>query len=325
MAADLAVPAASKPGATTGPARHERWFGAMGTVGHVIVLGGSEADLLAAEDRVRRLEARWSRFVGSSEVSCLNAAGGDPVVVSAETIALVRRATEARYRCRGWFNPFLARELAAAGYDRDFELLAPAAAAAPGPAAPTTASAGGGPDTGPAPVLVDRRHDTVQLLGGVGFDPGGIGKGLAADMVSSWLVQERGVAGALVNVGGDLRAHGAVPPDGWSVGIDDPFDPTRPPVATVRLSSCAMCTSTPLKRRWKAPDGSEANHVIDPRTRRPAVIEVASVTVNAPDAWLAEALATAVMLAGPEVGTALLRSAQASALVVGLDGRLGRL
>jgi len=87
----------------------------MGTVCHAIVLGGGEPDLLAAEDRVRRLEARWSRFIGTSEVSCLNTAGGEPVVVSADTITLIRRATEARYRCRGWFNPFLANELDSVG------------------------------------------------------------------------------------------------------------------------------------------------------------------------------------------------------------------
>ena len=47
----------------------------------------------------------------------------------------------------------------------------------------------------------------VRLLDGVGFDPGGIGKGLAADLVATAAV-DLGADGAMVSLGGDLRVAG---------------------------------------------------------------------------------------------------------------------
>jgi thiamine biosynthesis lipoprotein len=322
----LADPRSTGPGATATPSRHEVRFRAMGTNCHVVVLGGDPDHVAAGEAEVRRFESLWSRFLATSDVGRLNAAAGAPVDVDPDTRLLLERAVEARHRTDGWFDPFMAHELVERGYDRDFADLPPAR---PGDGqGPAERPAIGEPLRRPAPITLARPdasgRTAVRLHDGVGFDPGGIGKGLAADLVAGYLAAQ-GAHGVLVNLGGDLRALGDTPDGGWRISVDDPIDRTLAPVAEVRLAECGLCTSSPLARRWRAPDGAAAHHVLDPRTGRPAEIGVASVTVTAPAAWLAETLTTAVMLAGPTFGAALLRRAGAEALVVDLDGRSGRL
>jgi FAD:protein FMN transferase len=308
--------------------RTETRFRAMGTDCHVALLGGDGADLELAVERVRELESLWSRFVADSEISRLNHAGGTEVRVSSPTRVLLQRALEARTRTKGWFDPFLAAALEAQGYDRDFSTLEPALPLADGTTAPVARPAVGQPLFRRAPLSIGvpdaSGGATARLAAGAAFDPGGIGKGLAADLVATELVRA-GVAGALVNLGGDLRVAGRAPEGGWAVTIDHPVDGDLAPVATIRVAGAGLCTSSALRRRWRAPDGSAAHHVLDPRTGRPADIAVASVTVTAPEAWVAETLTTAVMLAGPVFGAALLRKAGAEALVVGLDGAVGTL
>jgi len=314
------------PGSGETATRHEARFRAMGTDCHLVVLGGTPEHLEVGELEIRRLESLWSRFLPTSDVGRLNAADGAVVPVHPDTRLLLDRAVEARTRTDGWFDPFMARQLVDRGYDRDFGELPPAR--------PTDVEPGedrpgiGEPMRHLAPIAIARPdldgHSPVRLLDGVGFDPGGIGKGLAADLVAGCLAAH-GVSGVLVNLGGDLRVLGDTPDGGWKVTIDDPMDRSQAPVADVRLADCGLCTSSPLARRWRAPDGAAAHHVLDPRTGRPAVISVASITVTAPAAWLAETLTTAVMLSGPTFGAALLRRAGAEALVVDLEGQAGRL
>lgn len=310
-----------------GHGEHERRFRAMGTDCHVVVVGPAHL-AEAAEAEVRRLEDRWSRFVDTSEVSRLNAARGAPVRVSADTLTLVRRATLAFETTSGWFDPFLGREIVAAGYDRDFDLLE-----GPEPERPRPVDAApDAPTEGPPaprrrdtpPVTIGFDTGTVQLADGVDFDPGGLGKGLGADLVSERLL-EWGASGALVNLGGDLRCSGMAPADTWRIDIDDPLDRSRPPVATVELRGGGLCTSTARRRRWRTPSGATAHHLLDPSTGRPASTGPASVTVIAPEAWRAESLAKAVYLAGRHRSMPLLRYHQAGAVVVDLDGTVERL
>ena len=81
----------------------------------------------------------------------------------------------------------------------------------------------------------------VTLPLGVTLDPGGIGKGFAADLTAAALV-EAGAAGALVDVGGDLSATGCPPAaEGWAVTVPDPLR---------RSGSCcgSPCPEAPSRR-----------------------------------------------------------------------------
>jgi thiamine biosynthesis lipoprotein len=134
----------------------------------------------------------------------------------------------------------------------------------------------------------------VCLPAGTGFDPGGIGKGLAADIVLSELVAT-GAEGACVNVGGDLRVSGVAPDGAWTVGVEHPWQ--RLPLVLLGLSAGAVATSTTLRRRWQV-DGEVLHHLIDPATGEPSTTDLSLATVLAGEAWSAEVLAKTVLLRG---------------------------
>ncbi len=283
----------------------------MGTRAHVIVSADdlAMAEVLAhsAVARLVRLERQWSRFIPDSELSRLNANRGRPVTLSADTLRLVERAVEAWQRTDGRFDPTVLPSLIAVGYDRDFR-------AGLGDQLPAPV------ETHPAPGCdgIEIRGHDVTLPPGVMIDPGGIGKGLAADIALD-LVTTAGARGVCVNVGGDLHVSGR--PDAtprWSVAIEHPLEPRRT-LGRVELHEEALVSSWRTRRAWGSAD-DRRHHLIDPRTGTPAWTGLAGVTVLAPDAWWAEALATAVFLAGADGAPDLVRHHGISALLVRDDG-----
>ncbi|MDD2858303.1 MAG: FAD:protein FMN transferase [Candidatus Nanopelagicales bacterium] len=295
----------------------------MGSQCHVIILDGDAQALERAEAAVRRLESLWSRFRADSEISVLNAAAGGPRRVSGDTLILLCRALRAHRLTAGWFDPFLGRDLAALGYDRDFEQILGIAAQAPGTRSYTLRGTGDRVSTAAvsdySTFAIDLDSRTARLPVGVDFDPGGLGKGLGADLVSRTIVDE-GARGALVNLGGDLRCRGDHPDGGWEVTIENPLDPAGTLDQFIRLTDGAVATSTPLKRNWANADGSRAHHLLNPSTHAPMAVEIAAATVIAPTGWEAEMLVKTLLLAGPAVGVPLLRKHRAAGVVVTLDG-----
>lgn len=282
----------------------------MGTDVHVIVHGDpSLAELAQAE--VERLEQRWSRFLPTSEVSELNRCAGQWVSVSPETIELVQRAIAAHAVTEGRFDPTVLGDVIRAGYDQSFEVLLEQGDRQDLP----TSTLARGVDA----IDVDAPDGRVRLAAGTGFDPGGLGKGLAADLVATRIDNE-GAAGALVNIGGDLRAVGVGPAgEDWSVALDPAV--TGDPIATVVLDRGAVATSTVLRRRWTVA-GHQVHHLIDPRTGEPAASDVVSASVLARQGWQAEVLAKAAVVAGVTDGLALIERTGADALLVDRHGGL---
>jgi thiamine biosynthesis lipoprotein len=227
--------------------------------------------------------------------------------VSADTVTLVSLALAGWRGTAGRFDPTVLGAVLDAGYDRSFDELDGSAAGSDGPS---------GLGMGAVAVAVDERCGTVALPAGVGFDPGGIGKGLAADLVVAELLAG-GATGACVNIGGDLRVEGCGEP--WRVDVADPFDSRRPPIAALALDAGAAATSSRLRRTWWQ-GGNRRHHIIDPTTGRPSNTDVAAVTVITGEAWRAEVLATGALLAGLSGAVDLLAGAGATGVVVGLDG-----
>jgi FAD:protein FMN transferase len=163
---------------------------------------------------------------------------------------------------------------------------------------------------------VDAARSTVTLPAGVGFDPGGIGKGLAADLLVGELLA-RGAVGACANLGGDLRVDGDAPGGGpWVVDVGHPL--RREPAATVGLRRGAVATSSRTRRAWGP--RRDRHHLIDPATGRPARTGVAAATVVAAEGWQAEVLAKAAFLAGLPEGLRLLESTGTDGLLVDDQG-----
>jgi len=288
-------------------------FRAMGTDVTVLTLGAPPDAGADPATAIERLEARWSRFRPTSELCVLNAAATAPLVVSPETFSLVELAVRSWEMTGGRYDPTVLPAVVAAGYDRDFGDVAARGA---GPAATT------GPAPGCAGIELDPVVRAVRLPAGVALDLGGIGKGYAADLVARELV-DGGARGALVNLGGDLRAVGDAPePHGWVVAVDDPLDTGE--TGLLALAEGAIATSTRLRRAWDR-EGVAAHHLIDPRTGRPAWSGLASVTVVAREAWRGEVLAKAAFIGGAGEGAALIESSGATGLLVHDDGRVQEL
>lgn len=270
----------------------------MGTEAHVVVVDGDRGLLEQARLRIADLERRWSRFRPDSEVSEINRTGG--ARVSPETEQLVATAITAWRRTGGRFDPTVYRAMVGNGYRNSYD--------GPGDR--------GDPTRAPAPGCdgIAVGAGSVRLPAGVGFDPGGIGKGLAADIVAEE-VAAAGAAGVMVNLGGDLRAIGIGPGGvGWAVAVDEPLAGVS---VTVGLVEGAVATSTPLRRRWTA-GGRDMHHLVDPASGLPLNGSApALVSVVAAEAWWAEACTKAAMLLatpGPVLE-------EAAALIVHADGR----
>lgn len=284
----------------------EHRFEAMGTNGHVVVVGPSfdQAEELAAiaQPMINRLESQWSRFQPGSDTSTLNRSQGEPVPVQPDTFDLVATSLAASALTGDRFDPTLLPALEALGYDRTFSDVADS----PVPAR-TRPRANSVLD-----IEVDETTTTIRMKRGVTFDPGAIGKGMAADLVSARLMAA-GARGVLVNLGGDVRVRGVSPTDepAWIVSIREPRY-SDDVVATVAIANAAVATSTTLRRTWRR--GNEScHHLIDPATLTPAQGPCVVSTI-ASTGWWAEASATALSI-NPEPAIANVPS-----LIIQADG-----
>jgi FAD:protein FMN transferase len=155
-------------------------------------------------------------------------------------------------------------------------------------------------------IAIDRSKSSVYLPeAGMDLDLGAIAKGYAADCAGR-VMRKIGVRDFIINPGGDLlvsgaKAHG-VP---WSIGIQHPRLPSEF-VAVLKPDQGAVVTSGDYKKYFIR-DGKRYHHIINPATGYPAE-EAQSVTIMAPSAMDADALATAVFVLGPKKGFTLLES-----------------
>jgi len=201
------------------------------------------------------------------------------------------------------------RALEACGYDRSFERVAPE-----GPALTAVGAAVPGCDG----IRIDRADNTVSLPAGVALDLGGVGKGLAADIVVRGLV-ERGARGACVAMGGDVRVAGRRGRGyGWTIEVEDPFDETRS-LCSRTIVDGAIVTSTTRFRRWKRGDRT-LHHIVDPVTAAPAARGVTAVIAEGDETWWAEGVAKAALVAGVADGLALLERLGVAGVIVTDEG-----
>jgi thiamine biosynthesis lipoprotein len=281
----------------------------MGSTAELFIVGGTGTELTRwAIARIEELECSWSRFRPDSELNRLGQlAGTGPIAASPDLVTAIGHAVALWYVTDGRFDPTIRTALEACGYDQTFRRVAPV-----GPPVPQTRAA-----PGCERVRVDHDRGTVTLPAGLQLDLGGIGKGLAGDLVATGLV-ERGAAGACVALGGDVRVAGN-PAQGtaWSVPIEDPWDETQL-LGTRSLADEAVVTSTTRFRRWRRGEHL-MHHLIDPAIGAPADKGVTAVVVQADEAWWAEGIAKAALVAGIDDGIDLLERFGVAAVAVGDD------
>ena len=212
--------------------------------------------------------------------------------------SLIRAGAWAGRRSGGLVDMTLGAQIAQAGYDRHWAgetaPLSEALAAAPPRAAASPHLAARWQALG-----VDRRAGTIRRPPGVVLDSGGLGKGLAADMVAARLAGLR----FIVDIGGDLvLAHGGGGPH--EVAVTHPL--TGEVVHRFSLGGGGVATSGIHRRLWLDDCGAPAHHLLDPSTGRPAWTGLLAATAVGRSALEAEVLAKVALLCGPRRARAVL-------------------
>ncbi|WP_394348484.1 FAD:protein FMN transferase [Haloflavibacter putidus] len=149
-------------------------------------------------------------------------------------------------------------------------------------------------------IVLDKSKSTVFLkLKGMKIGFGAIGKGYAADKAKKLLIS-KGITSGIINASGDMNTWGKQPKGNeWKVAITNPMNKNKV-FALLPITNGAVVTSGNYEKFVNF-NGKRYTHIIDPRTGYPSS-GIISVTVFAPKAELADALATSVFVMGKETG-----------------------
>ncbi|MFY9888180.1 MAG: FAD:protein FMN transferase [Streptosporangiaceae bacterium] len=286
-------------------------FGVWGTTAVLLVtspLAAVPARRLA-EHVLADVDLACSRFRPDSELTRLNEAGGEPMMISATFADLLSAALRAARLTGGDVDPTCGQALAGLGYDRDFAELRAGGATPPQFAGPAGAVPGW------RRVRLDNGARRVRLEQGAQLDLGATAKAWAADTCAEQIARRTG-CGVLVSLGGDVAVAGTPPPEGWQIRVaDDHAAPPDAPGQTVTITSGGLATSSTTVRAWTVA-GRPVHHIIDPATGEPASSCWRTVSVAAGTCTDANIASTA----------AIIRSAAAPAWLrdMGLPARLVR-
>ena len=245
----------------------------------------------AGIDEIKRIEQLLTTYRDDSETNLVNRnAGIAPVKVSDETFYLVIRAQRISAVTQGAFD------ISYGSVDKklwNFDINADSL-----------------PDKKTAlkmvrlinyrNIILDRDNKTVFLKEkGMRIGFGGIGKGYGAEMAKQVMVK-MGATSGVVNASGDLTAWG-YQPNGqpWTIGIVDP-NASNKAFSYMNITNMAVATSGNYEK-YIMIDGKKYSHTISPKTGLP-VTGIKSVTIIAPNAEIADAMATPVMIMGIHAG-----------------------
>lgn len=336
---DVAPPAV--PAREVIPADYRRSAVLMDTLVTMQVVGGAAADAAAAVERAfgwfYEVEARCNRFDPLSEVAQLSARVGVPTPVSPLLYSVLDFALGVARASGGAFDPTLGYDLQRRGFDRDYRTGRRVAIGigrspqrrrgrerARGGTNQEEISATSPPSLRASAVNVPERADyrdvrldpsrqAVTLRRPLLLDLGAVAKGLAIDLAARELLPCGDFA---IDAGGDLYLGGRNPAgERWRVGVRHPRRADAA-LAALGVSGMAICTSGDYERR--SPGAGGGHHLLDPHTGESAA-GAASVTVVAPTAMLADALATAAFVLGPERGLRFLERQGVAGLIVTPD------
>ena len=315
LAVAIAVTACSSP-----PEPHRATLFVFGTEVEVL-LRGVETD--QAELAIARLQAAYQAMHRDwhawedGELTRLNEAiaARVPHPVRPDLAQLLRDSQRLERASGGRFNPAIGRLVALWGFHTsDWPVTGPPPAAADvekvAALQPSTL------DLDFSAGEITSRNPAVQL------DFGAIAKGMAVDRGCAMLAQA-GVPSALISAGGDLRACGPSGDRPWRVGIRLPGSGWPGAViGGVEVHGDEAVFTSGVDQRYREDAGERWPHIIDPRTGWP-VQHVSGVTVLATDGVLADAAATALVVAGPAEWPAVARDMGVDAvLVVDADGQV---
>ena len=244
------------------------------------------------------VEARMSTWLADSEISRFNAApGGDWFPVSEDTAALVDMAAAVSRMSGGAFDITAGPLVDLWGFGPDAVRIVPPPAEEI--AAVLSRVGYGGVESRETPPALRKRDAQLAI------DLSAIAKGHAVDRVAT-VLQGAGLGNFLVEVGGELRVGGSNRRgQPWQVAVEDPLvDSGRAVHRVLSVTDTAIATSGDY-RNYFLHEGRRYSHAIDARRGWPVSHDLVSVTVLDPNAALADALATALLVLGPRAAEEL--------------------
>lgn len=247
-------------------------------------------------DMCNDLENLLSKTRESSDIYKINHAGGEPVKCNPTTIEVIKKGIHYGEISDGLFDITIGK----ATDLWDFH--------AENPKVPEKA------DLDNAIQHVDYTKikidgDTVQLEDPeMEIDLGGIAKGFISDKVAA-LLEEKGVTGAIVNLGGNISAVGYKngKNEDFNIGIKKPYTKNGEIIGSVKLSNGTIVTSGAYERYFEQ-DGKKYYHILDPKTGYPMRSGLESVTIIGEKGTSVDcdALATICFMKGVKDGTAFI-------------------
>ncbi|WP_405383024.1 FAD:protein FMN transferase [Maribacter sp. LLG6340-A2] len=273
---------------------YKRTLKLMGNRFEITVVGKDqvEADeyIDLAVNEITRIEKLISSWDLNSQTSLINSnAGLQPVKVDAELFNLIQRGIGISKLTDGAFDISYASMDKVWKFDGSMKKM------------PSVDSIKASVEKiGFQNIELNKEQQTVFLkLPGMKIGFGAIGKGYAADKAKELLIS-KGVKAGIINASGDMNTWGKQPNgEDWKVAITNPMNKNKV-FALLPITNGAVVTSGDYEKYVRIDDVRYA-HIIDPRSGYPAK-GIISVTVFAPKAELADALATSIFVMGKEVG-----------------------
>jgi len=269
----------------------------LGTICSVKIYDRSDKSILEKVfDEIKRIESMISTSIKSSEISEINRNSGIKAVeVSLEVLGLIKRGLEFSVISGGIFN-------IAIGPLVDLWGIGTPDARVPLPEEIEETI----PLLDYRDVEIDEAKRLVFLKKtGMSLDLGGIAKGYIADRIEQ-VLWDNGVSSAIVNLGGNVYAHGSKNGnEEWKIGIQDPFSQRNQYFAIYRTKNESIVSSGVYERFFEQ-DGVVYHHIFDSTTGYPVVTKLQSVTITGQNSETADALSTIVFSLGIEKGSEFL-------------------
>jgi FAD:protein FMN transferase len=283
--------------------------------GNPLTESGAAAAREAVAGALEAIVAKMSTYDGDSELSRFNRhADSAPFVVSSETFDVFALAREVSAASGGAFDITIRPLVDAWGFGPSkMHRIVGAAEAA------ELSSR-----VGWRGLRLDGERCTLaKAHPGLSADLSGIAKGYGVECAARAL-EALGIGDYMIEAGGEVRTHGR---NGegrpWQIAIERPDAIPQRAHAIVPLSGLSMATSGDYRIYFESA-GQRYCHEIDPSTGAPIRHGLASVSVVATDCGYADAMATALMVLGPERGYTLAEAQRLAAcfIVRGADGKL---
>jgi thiamine biosynthesis lipoprotein len=240
---------------------------------------------------IQRIEKLLTTFNEESETAMINRnAGIRPVVVSRETFELIQRSVRISKITQGAFDiTYGSVDKRLWNFDDTMKELPDAATALKMVRLINYRN-----------ILLNQTDHSVMLREkGMRIGFGGIGKGYAAER-AKLIMKRKGIESGIVNASGDMTAWGFQPNgESWTIGIADPNSKERI-FSYMKITDMAVATSGNYEK-FIVVNGQKYSHTINPRTGLP-VRGIKSVTIVSPNAEIADAMATPVMIMGIRAG-----------------------